>query len=108
MIKYNPAFTPEIANYLNGHPAIGTETVGCFDYKLWYFKDFQAVMDRACKDKKHPFHKIISAILQGRRKPLKFTIENAREFLKWIEPKWCECHKVKSSGFFEKEEAQHD
>lgn len=103
------AYPREIIDYLNTHPAFHGS--GVFDWHMWG-EGFDGVINDLCFQHQQDYlrhqqdcfpFRFLNNIFGWTGKKEAFTKQDAREFLKWIEPYYCKYHKVETSGFFEKE-----
>lgn len=94
MINSNEWIPKEVAEYMNSHPAF-MHSYGCImnqDFFDQYIREFTDV------------HKGTVPIADKYRKAVwsqvKFTMEDADEFLHWIDPKWMDFKHLAKSEFF--------
>lgn len=94
MINSNEWIPKEVAEYMNSHPAF-MHSYGCImnqDFFDQYIREFTDV------------HKGTVPIADKYRKAVwsqvKFTMEDAEEFLRWIDPKWMDFKHLAKSEFF--------
>lgn len=89
-IYENNTFSEEVANYLNSHPAFAKTE----DYLIEPFF-FNEYISKCLSDEPIAF-KYRQAIWDQRE----LTMDEAVEFLKWLDPKWMEYNHLSESTFF--------
>ena len=94
MINSSRWIPNEVAEYMNSHPAF-TDSQGCIinsDFFDEYIREFTDV------------HKGTVPIADKYRKAIweqvEFTMEDAKEFLEWLDPKWMDYKHLDKSEFF--------
>lgn len=94
-----PLFTEEARLYLNSYPAYQQDSPGLMDNDF-FLRYIYAWLDG---------NKQITDLNDCRMKyrmcvcgdtTIPFTIQDAEEFLKWLDPMWCEYKGITESGFF--------
>lgn len=93
MVWQDSFFSKEVADYLNSHPAFNHDMAGIiqpyfFDKYVSPVMDFTEDVPIVMKYKKAVYRK--EAI----------TLNEAKEFLKWLDPLWTEYKGLKRSEFF--------
>lgn len=92
MIPHYPNIPEDILNYINSHPAYGSEPNAKVDWDLW----------RAGYSGRLVAHTNFTKIFWGGSSDdVPVTKQLAEDFLKWTEEFYCKVHQVKTSGFFE-------
>lgn len=92
MIPAYPNIPIDILNYINSHPAYGSEQNAKVDWDLWN----AGFLGRLAAHSN--FTKIFWG---GTSDDVPVTKQLAEDFLKWTEEIYCKVHQVKTSGFFE-------
>lgn len=94
MIESDACVSREVAEYLNSHPAF-MYSQGCImhpDFFDNYIREFTDV------------HRGTVPIADKYRKAVwgqrKFSMEDAKEFLEWLDPKWMDYKHLTKSEFF--------
>lgn len=107
MIRYEnaKALSHEIIDYLNTHPAFGSESDALFNWDFWNTGFYKITVEEISNNKLHPQFDFINTIFQWseNQRKTEYTKEDARNFLAWLDPIYCKIMKLKTSGFFEKE-----
>ncbi len=94
MISADGYVPKEVAEYLNSHPAF-SDSEGCI-IKPEFFDNYIREFTDARKGSVPIADKYRKAVW-GQRK---FTMEDAKEFLEWIDPKWVDYKHLAKSEFF--------
>ena len=94
MICYDDHISKDAAEYLNSHPAF-INSEGCIMNPRFFDRYIREFTD---------VHKGTVPIADKYRRGVwgqtRFTLEDAEEFLKWIDPKWTEYKGLGKSEFF--------
>lgn len=94
MLDTSRNFPAEITEYINTYPAFADSRFGAMDNAFFYDVDME--------------HRLLNgppAVIRyrdciRREKPVPpFIMEEAREFLEWLEPIWCSWKNIESTGF---------
>lgn len=100
--KWKRLFTDEARDYLNSYPAYRESRDGLMN------KDFYARFvytwlngDKMIRDPNDCRTKYANCVLECT--DTVFTLQDAEEFLKWLDPMWCEYKGITDSGFFVKD-----
>lgn len=97
--KRNRQFTDEARDYLNSYPAYRESRDGLMDNDFytrfictWLEGDKRITDPDDCRTK---YRHCVRACTDTA-----FTVRDAEEFLKWLDPMWCEYKGITDSGFF--------
>lgn len=97
--KQKRLFTDEARDYLNSYPAYRESRRGLMDNDFytrfvytWLDGDNQITDPDDCRTKYR--------YCVRERTDTAFTVQDAEEFLKWLDPMWCEYKGITDSGFF--------
>lgn len=100
--KWKRLFTQEAKDYLNSYPAYQLSRGGLMDNDFytrfvytWLDGDKQITDPNDCRTK---YRYCVQECTDTA-----FTREDAEEFLKWLDPMWCEYKGITDSGFFTKD-----
>lgn len=93
MIWQDNYFSKEVADYLNSHPAFNHNMAGII--QPYFFEKYVGpIMDET---KNVP---IVMEYKSAVYRCKAFTLEKAKEFIKWLDPFWTEFKGLKNSEFF--------
>lgn len=100
--KWKRLFTDEAKDYLNSYPAYQEARGGLMDNDFytrfvytWLDGDKQIRDPNDCRMK---YRYCVQECTD-----IPFTLQDAEEFLKWLDPMWCEYKGITDSGFFTKD-----
>ena len=92
-------FSKDAREYLNSYPAYQESTWGLMDNEFyghfvftWLDGEKQVTDPNDCRTK-------YRNCVRGET-DIPFTMSDAEEFLKWLDPMWCEYKGIESTGFF--------
>lgn len=94
MICHDDWVSKEAAEYLNSHPAF-QDSNGCImnpEFFNEYIVEFT--------DKLKGLVPIVDKYRKGVLGQERFTLEDAQEFIKWLDPKWSDYKHLSKSEFF--------
>lgn len=95
-------FTEEARLYLNSYPAYQQNTPGLMDNDF-YRRFIYTWLDGAKQnlDPEDCRTKYRNCVRDDTTIP--FTLQDAEEFIKWLDPMWCDYKGITESGFFKKD-----
>lgn len=93
MIWQDNYFSKEVADYLNTHPAFN-HNMGGIIQPYFFEKYIGPIMDET---------EDVPIVMEYKKAVYRvkaFTLDKAKEFIKWLDPFWCEFKGLKNSEFF--------
>ena len=95
MLTVDRCFKKDVMEYLNCHPAFNT-TQSYIIYPDFFDKYISDAMYHDKNFGVQNYQKAVSgyAIMD---------MESAKEFINWLDPRWCEYKGIKNSGFFKEQ-----
>ena len=94
MIYQDSYFPKEVADYLNSHPAFNHNAGGGIIHPYFFDKYIGPIMDDT---------KDVPIVMEYKKAVYRvkaFTLDKAKEFIKWLDPFWTEFKGLKRSEFF--------
>ena len=94
MIWQDSFFSKEVADYLNSHPAFNHNAGGGIIHPYFFDKYIGPIMDET---------EDVPIVMEYKKAVYRvkaFTLEEAKEFIKWLDPFWTEFKGLKNSEFF--------
>lgn len=95
MLTVDRYFKKGVVEYLNRHPAFNT-TQSCIIYPDFFDK---YISDALYHDKNFGVRNYQAAVSGYAI----MDMESAKEFINWLDPRWCEYKGIKNSGFFKEQ-----
>ena len=93
MIWQDSFFSKEVTDYLNSHPAFNHDMGGII--QPYFFEKYVGPVMDETKDVP-----IVMEYKKAVYRVKEFTLDKAKEFIKWLDPYWTEYRGLKRSEFF--------
>lgn len=100
--KWKRSFSQEAKDYLNSYPAYQCKTGGLMDNDF-YTRFIYTWLDGDKQIRDPEDFRTKYGLCVQERTDYVFSVQDAEEFIKWLDPMWCEYKGITDSGFFKQD-----